>query len=245
MSWAPSPASGCMDLGQVRLLEDEAAADPSLKEFVRDMRTRLAPGKLARHEVLRQVFDVYGEALVCRLLWERLGGRLRITKIPETSEPGPDFACELDVVRQGRTVTLYFYLEVKSRDIVTAPQRLPEMTMEALEVEIELERQVGEGRRIAMAEGVIEPYRPVGDAPDYDPRSVRSPIEAIAGKAAGNFKGAQFRRGPTFALANLLRLPLPQPTPTSTGYSRMGRCSHLRRQQLPKRVSRSQHARSH
>ncbi|MCB4802181.1 hypothetical protein QO001_001442 [Methylobacterium brachiatum] len=199
----------CIDLGQVRIIEDEAETDPSLKEFVRDMRAKLAATKLARHETLRQVFDVYGEALVCRLLRARLGGRLRIAKIPESAVPGPDFACELDVVRQGRTVTLQFYLEVKSLDIVAAPQRLPEMMDDALDVRIELEKQVNAGERIAMAEGVVAPYRPVGDAPGYDDRSIRLPVEAILQKAAGNFKNAQFRRGPTFALANLLRLPLP------------------------------------
>ncbi|KTS08062.1 hypothetical protein SB2_17800 [Methylobacterium radiotolerans] len=199
----------CIDSGQVRLIEDEAAADPSLKEFVRDMRTKLASNKLARREVLRQVFDVYGEALVCRLLRERVGSRLRIAKIQETSDPGPDFACELDVDRHGRPETLRFYLEVKSLDIVAAPQRLPEMMDEALAVQVELERQVNAGKRVAMAEGEVAPHRPFGASPDYDPRSTRQAVENIVGKAASNFKNAQFRRGPTFALANLLRLPIP------------------------------------
>lgn len=200
---------GCIDLGQVRLIEDEATANTSLKEFVRDMRAKLASTKLARHEVLRQVFDVYAEALICRLLRERLGGRLRIAKIPESSVPGPDFECELDVVRQGRPETLRFYLEVKSLDIVAATQRLPEMMDDALDVQIELERQVNAGRRIAIAEGEIAPHQPFGTSSDYDPRSTRLAVENIVAKAAGNFKNAQFQRGPTFALANLLRLPIP------------------------------------
>ena len=199
----------CIDLGQVRLVEDEAAADTSLNEFVRDMRAKLASRTLARHEVLRQVFDVYGEALVCRLLRERLGGRLRIAKIPESSVPGPDFVCDLNVVRHGQALTLHFYLEVKSLDVVAAPQRLPEMLMDGVDVQIELERQIAKGKTIAMAEGVVAPHRPFGASPGYDPRSIRLPVENIVQKAAGNFKNAQFQRGPTFALANLLRLPIP------------------------------------
>lgn len=200
---------GCIDLGQVRMIEDEAETDASLKEFVRDMRAKLATRTLARHELLRQVFDVYGEALVYRLLRERVGGRLRIAKITESSVAGPDFECDLDVVRKGRTVTLHFYLEVKSLDIVDAPQRLPEMMNDAMDVEIELERLAAAGKRIAIAEGVVAPHRRFGASPGYDSRSTRQAVENIAAKAAGNFKNKQFQRGPTFALANLLRLPLP------------------------------------
>jgi hypothetical protein len=200
----------CIDLGQVRAIEDEALTDHSLATFVRDMLARLqGRTKLPRHEILRQVFDVYSEALICRLLRERTGGRLRIVKIAETSVPGPDFACEMDVRRDGETRVLRFYIEVKSLDIVAATQRLAEMLDDAMDVQIELDRQVAQGHRIAMAEGEIAPHRPFGGGAGYDAWSVRVAIENVIQKAASNFKNAQFQRGPTFALANLLRLPIP------------------------------------
>lgn len=200
----------CFDIGQVRAIEDDALADASMKVFAKDMLIKLkAPTKGPRHEVYRSVFDVYSEAIVCRLLRERSEGRLRIKKIAETAQAGPDFECELNIEHNGQIQSLSFFIEVKALDIIHAPQRLPEMLDEGMDVQIELDRQVAEGRKVAIAEGVIDPHRGYGGDPDYDCRSIRRAIENLIGKAAGNFKNTQFRRGPTFALANLLRLPLP------------------------------------
>ena len=75
------------------------------------------------------------------------------------------------------------------------------------QIEIEAQRQVG--KTIAMTEHEIAPYRRYRTDAGYDPRSVRRVIETLIEKAANNFKASQFALGPTFALANLLRLPLP------------------------------------
>ncbi|UFW43314.1 hypothetical protein [Bradyrhizobium sp. WSM471] len=200
----------CFDRGQLRAIEDAAVADTSMSIFAQEMLTKLiAQSKSPRHEVYRSVFDIYSEALLCRLLRERGSGRLRISKIPETSRAGPDFECELDTEINGEPKTLSFFIEVKSLDIVDAPQRLPEMLDAGMDAQIELDRQVAEGRQIAVVEGEISPHRRYGGDGGYDPKSVRLAIENLIQKAAGNFKNTQFMRGPTFALANLLRLPLP------------------------------------
>ncbi|MCK1301212.1 MULTISPECIES: hypothetical protein [unclassified Bradyrhizobium] len=201
----------CIDPGQVRAIEDAALADPSMQTFVQDMITKLtATSAQPRYGVYRGVFDIYSEALVCLFLRVRTGGRLTITKIPETKLAGPDFECSLDVEINGKTETLAFFIEVKSLDIVHAPQRLPEMLDEGMEVQIDVDRQIADGQRVAVGVGEIAPHRPYGNDPDYDPRSVRGTIETLIEKAAGNFKNTQFKRGPTFALANILRLPRPE-----------------------------------
>jgi len=200
----------CIDLGQVRAIEDDALTDRSMKVFTEEMLDKLlAKTASPKHEVYRSVFDIYSEALVCRLLRERTSGRLKIEKIPESSEPGPDFECELVIELNGQAQKLSFYIEVKSLDIVHAPQRIPEMHDDGMKVQIELDRQVAGGNQIAIAEGVVAPYRGYGDDADYDPMSIRAVIEKLIQKAAGNFKNTQFGRGPTFALVNSLRLPLP------------------------------------
>lgn len=200
---------GCFDFGMVRLMEDEAVGSRSMRTFVNDMLGKLrAATNQPRHEVFRQVFDVYSEALVYRLLRERGAGRFTIDKIPESRLPGPDFACRLVTERNGKEKVLEFCIEVKALDIVNAPQRLPEMLDEGMDVQIEIERQQRAGNRVAVAAGEIAPHRPYGKADGYDPRSIRQVIETLIEKAAQNFKSKQFQRGPTFALANLLRLPL-------------------------------------
>ena len=151
------------DPGQVRAIEDDAVTDLSMKTFAQEMLGKLtAKTKSPRHEVYRSVFDIYSEALVCRLLRERAKGRLRITKIAETDQAGPDFECELDTEINGQPRTLSFYVEVKSLDIVDAPQRLPEILDDGMDVQIELDRQIAGGRRIATAEGELAPHRRYG-----------------------------------------------------------------------------------
>ena len=201
---------GCFDFGMVRRMEDEAVRDRSMQTFVDDMLRKLrAATNKPRHEVFRQVFDVYSEALVYRLLRERGGGRLTIEKIPETKVPSPDFACKLVTGDSGEERVLQFFIEVKALDIVDAPQRLPDMLDEGMQVQIEIEQQQRAGRRVAIASSEIAPYRRFRTEKGYDPRSIRQVIETLIDKAARNFKSTQFEHGPTFALANLLRLPLP------------------------------------
>lgn len=78
-----------------------------------------------------------------------------------------------------------------------------------MDAQLDLERQRRDGKSIAMAETEIAPYRPYKSDRGYDPRSARGVIETLIEKGNNNFKATQFALGPTFALANLLRLPLP------------------------------------
>jgi hypothetical protein len=200
----------CFDYGIIRLMEDDAVEDKQMRGFVESMIERLRAGKKLRgRKVFPAVFEIYSEALVYHVLRERAGSILTISKIAEGDEPSPDFECVLKVGGVGREEReLTFYIEVKTLDIVDAPQRLDQMSDEGCELQIEIERQQRQGRRLAMAERVIAPYRKFAGGPGYDSRSPRMVIETLGEKAARCFKSTQFRRGPTFALANLLRLPL-------------------------------------
>lgn len=202
----------CFDMGMLRVMEDQAVLDIEMKAFISSMLARMK--KKARtpdHEVFRATFDIYSEAIVYHLLKTRTGDKLRIKKIPEAKTPTPDFECELDVVVNNQTRTLKFYIEVKAFDIVDAPQRYPEMLNEGMEAQIDLERQKAQGRRVAITTTELAPYKPYGEDPEYSPWSLRNVIEVLINKAKNNFKSSQFQCGPTFALANLMRLsPLGQ-----------------------------------
>ncbi len=198
----------CIDMGQLRRIEDEAFTDASMNTFVADMlRLLTTKSKNSKTEIYRQVFDVYSEALVCRLLRQRSGPNLTIEKIPETKAAGPDFKCELRPDGDA-TKAIEFYIEVKSLDVVDAPYRIPEMQSQDLDRNLELEDKLEKRGGVVIVEGEIAPNRGIGNDPDYDPRSVRKNIELVAQKASSNFKPSQFKRGPTFALANVIRLNL-------------------------------------
>jgi hypothetical protein len=198
----------CLDRGMLQAMDDEAVDDPTMKTFVNEMLERLqAKIPHPRHKIYPAVLEIYSEALVYRLLKERVGAGLRITKIPRN---GPDFECVLQYDEPGVGLRdLTFYIEVKTLDIVNPTHRREEMLDEGLDTHVELERQRLAGKTVAMAEQVIAPYRKGDDDDAYDCRSPRQVIQTLIRKAAGNFKASQFKRGPTFALASLLRLPLP------------------------------------
>jgi hypothetical protein len=108
---------------------------------------------------------------------------------------------------------LTFFIEVKTFNVVDAAWRLQDMREDALDAQVELERQANTGRKVAIAMHPIQPYHRFvknrGSDPEYDPYSVRDVICMLIDKAVSAFKVSQFERGPTFALASLLRLPLP------------------------------------
>ncbi len=124
-----------------------------------------------------------------------------MARVPEENDLTPDFKCALDDVPE-------FYIEVKSLDIADGKFRHDEMMRESIDTTVELERQRSDGRRVSIAEGVIDTYRKLSDA-DYDPRSLIRVIDTLREKFRRAFKPEQFTRGPTFALAVIDRLLLP------------------------------------
>lgn len=186
----------CIDIGMVRVFEDRAVVDPVMQKFVDEMCMKLkTKGPRPRYQILRQVFDVYSEALVYQLIRERGGSRINVEKTPETSEPTPDFSVDLVTDDTDQQNKLSFFVEVKSLDVVHAPQRLPEMLDDGMDAQIELERQLFDGKNVAIAMTEVTPYRPyVGPADhgqgaarrvirnDYDPRSTRRVIENLISK---------------------------------------------------------------
>jgi hypothetical protein len=209
----------CFDLGAIRQLEDAACGDPTLRSMLKIARNRLGP--VSPHpalEALSEVFENYSEALIYQKLMERGGGRLRVQRIDDSSQSNPDFECWLRPADEGGSeCELHFFIEVKTLNIVDASLRSRDMRDDAIDAHVNLEGQINEGRRFAFATNAVAPYlwwtkdgRRSPD-PDYDRYSIRHVIETLIEKARSAFKRSQFERGPTLALVNLLRLPLPGP----------------------------------
>ena len=161
-------------------------------------------GDFVDQKAYRQVFEIYSEALAYRLLQIAGGDKLRIEKIRERDDLTPDFHCTLD--SEGKPIE--FYIEMKTLDIVHADQRHAEILDDGIIVRDNLNRQLEAGKRVAMAEGEVAPYRKYRCDEGYDPRSVRMTIDVLIEKCRSNFKTKQFQLGPTFALVNLLRMPI-------------------------------------
>ncbi len=187
-----------VDSDLLRALDLLAHDDPAYKDFVDQMVAKLAQVRSAPDIVAyNQFFEIYAEAMVLHFLRAR---GIPTSRVTDTAS-APDFRCELD---DGRP----YFVEVKSLDIVGGAFRHKQIMEDGLAPNIEIERQMREGRRVASAESEVAPYRkPFGDT-GYDAYSVKRIIDTLREKSHGAFKASQFKRGPTFALVVADRLIL-------------------------------------
>lgn len=199
-----SHSLSAIDLETLRDIDLMAHDDPAYKGFVAEMKTKLGPKIKAPNIVAyNQFFEVYGEALVLRYLRSRRGLKAeRVPVSPIKGEARPDFKCRLDDGTE-------FYIEVKTLDIVGGEFRHDEMMRDAVLTQDDLQKQVAQGKRVAMSTSEIAPYRELGDDKGYDARSLIRPINVIRDKCRSAFKPKQFEYGPTFALAIVDRLVVP------------------------------------
>lgn len=172
--------------------------DPTYGTFVGDMVAKLDSVKSAPDATAySQFFEIYAEAMVLRFL---RGRRIPTKRITDTAS-APDFECQLG---DGRS----YFVEVKALEIVDGKFRHNEIMEDGLQPNIELERQIREGKQIAMATGELAPYRKAFGAGSYDHSSQKLIIDTLREKCRQAFKPSQFKRGPTFALVVTDRLIL-------------------------------------
>lgn len=182
------------------LLEIDLLAheDPTYATFVSDMVAKLDAVKSAPDPIAySQFFEIYAEAMVLRFL----RGRDIPTKRIMDAKSAPDFECELE---DGRP----YFVEVKALEIVDGQFRHKEIMEDGLKPNIELERQIAQGKQVAMATGELAPYRKAFGAGEYDHSSLKVVIDTLREKCRQAFKRSQFKRGPTFALVVADRLIL-------------------------------------
>ncbi len=199
LGFARNHSLASVDLDTLQEIDRIGHSDADVAHYVKLLIAKVGPGTASPDVVAySQFFEIYGEALA--LLFLR-GRGLRVTRVPEEKDnPTPDFKCNLDGGPE-------FYIEVKSLDVVDGEFRHDEMMRDNIDVTVELERQQAAGRRVAIAEGIIDPFRKLGGV--YDPRSLIAVIDTLRDKSRRAFKPQQFIRGPTFALAIVDRLLLP------------------------------------
>lgn len=183
----------------LKKLEEDSYADPELKVLMGELKHGLSLiSHLSDSNNFRQAFEYYGEALVYGMLSKHFKTR----RVDAKDNSMPDFACLLPSKKE-------FFVEVKSLDIVDAPFRPNEMHEDAMQQQIELDDQVRQGQRVAMAEREIAPYKRAFHDSSYDPRSLLAVINTLINKADSAFKSTQFEQGPTFAFILADRLVIP------------------------------------
>ena len=197
---ASAHSLSAIDLETLRSLDLSAHTDDTLRRFRAELISRMKTVRSVDDVVAySQVFETYGEVIAFRYL----GSKVPTERLSERqAQPTPDFRCTPQDDKP-------FFVEVKTFDIVGGEFRNREMMEDGLEAKIELEEQVKAGKRVAFAETEIDSYRRYGETDTYDPHSLIRVIDTLRKKSWEAFKAAQFKDGPTFALAITDRLPLP------------------------------------
>lgn len=188
-----------IQLEELRAIDMLAHEDRAHRKFISQITNLLGKVKSPPDATTySQVFEHYAEALTLKFLRDRGVPTKRI----EDDVSAPDFECHLE---DGRC----FFVEVKALEIVGGASRQNEIMNAGLDVHVEIERQLREGKSIAWATGEVAPYRKQFDDKDYDPCSRKRVIDTLREKCRSAFKSSQFKRGPTFACALVDRLVIP------------------------------------
>ncbi|MBJ7446260.1 MAG: hypothetical protein JHC81_01895 [Brevundimonas sp.] len=193
-----------VDVGILRQIEDDSVSNPDTAAIVNEALSHLKGRTLLTSIQAAAMYDVYGEALVQRLLRQRFGEALTIRKV-KSKTSAPDFECVLAVDNQrGRTTPLTFYVEVKTLDVAGGAATHDLARETALDVNIDLESQIEGGKRVAFAAREMAPWRRPGDR-DYRSDSLRFIAERCIDRCKNVFKATQFKLGPTFACIVFVR----------------------------------------
>lgn len=198
-----------VDLGLLRQIEDDAVVHPDTMTMVRDALKVLRNKALQPEAATAQMFDIYGEAVVQRLVRRTLKGLVTIEKVVSKTA-APDFKCVLSRNADPQVLSndLTFYIEVKTLDLAGGIHGHLKVRDEALDREIDLEQQIRSGEKIAFAMGETAPWRRPNDKV-YDAHSLRMLIERMIERAENVLSATQFKQGPTFACLNLVRTTTP------------------------------------
>jgi hypothetical protein len=165
----------------------DAAATETVQKRIEEIR-EWADRCLAQIDNVNN-FVVLKEKFSELLMFTKLARRYATEAIPERATPTPDFRVQFK--------TLELFVEMKSLNLLKPEVNLRTIMNDALESKIETERQIKQGRRVAMSAFVIQPYRR-GD--DYKPDSTTAVVEALIEKVDQNIGKDQFGFGPTILL---------------------------------------------
>jgi len=189
-----------MGLGQMQVVDELGVTDDGATVLHRNLLDKLQVAQEATDAALTrslaQAFEAFGEAWAYR----RLSRCMKISKIPEGDDPGPDFRCELD----GRE----FFVELKTPDIVSGDFHHEQMMKAATESQIDLDEQVRAGKRVAMVTGCIDPFQKPGDS-SYESTDLTLVIKTLRDRVRASFEAPQFSSGTTFALMFMARYVIP------------------------------------
>lgn len=182
-----NPTLDAFDSDYCKILDSLAASDAFVKDRVDKALAELElAGEINYSDHYRTAFDAYNEAV---LYYEIQKRGFKITNIPETSTPTPDFKVEYSFKDwEQKEVTETAYIEVKSLSFADGNLEYQRVQDAALDANIHSESQRNRGRRICSSEYCVSPL-------GSKDTGWTSEIEILNRKIEQNIKQAQYEYG--------------------------------------------------
>lgn len=178
----------------VKSIESASVNYPVLLDYVKKLHQIIdRPNFALNANHTNEFAQLLGEAQFFLLCAER---SISINRIPETTHKTPDFHYKIDHID--------IFFEVKTLSIVEGHRGINRDLESSLDAQIELEKQIAEGRRVAFAISESQPY---GDKPYKNKGQLTAVIETLIEKTRQNIKLEQFANPYTFLIINLSLIP--------------------------------------
>jgi hypothetical protein len=179
----------------VRSVESASITYPILSQYIKKMQKIVSRSNFALNaDHTNEFVQLLGEAHFFLLCAER---GISLNRVPEGTNKTPDF--------HHPTNDIDIYFEIKTPSVVDGRIGINRALESFLDAQIELEKQVAAGKRVASAISVIQPY---GDRPYKSNNGIISAvIETLIEKTRQNIKLEQFINPNTFLVVNLCLIP--------------------------------------
>lgn len=177
----------------LRSVETASLSNPVLVQYVNTMHEIVSRSNFALSaDNTNEFSQLLGEAHFSLLCAER---KISLERVPQGRHKTPDF--------HYHTNQIDLYFEVKTLSVVDGSFGINRHLDNTLNDQIELERQMNTGKRVAIVSSVMQPY---GNKP-YINGTIFAVIKTLIEKISQNIKTGQFSNPLTFLVVNLSMLP--------------------------------------
>ena len=199
-----NPLLDCFDQNDLGQLDMMAETNSFLAEKKKKILGLIKEIDISYHPKLKSAYNEYSEAMTYLRLKNSFG---QVNRIPEGDGKTPDFKIEFSHNDNNKTEICTIYAEFKSLSFSSNNLNYIKTMEQGLNAQIDIERQLKEGRQIGFGTTKIQPL--YNDNKNYDSTSTKYAIETLIEKIEQNIKKGQYLFGETVLIVDLKQLTLP------------------------------------
>ncbi len=200
-----NPLLNSFELEKLETLDREAVSDTFIADKKNKILDLIKDTKIDFDPKLKSAYDEYSEALTYLMLKSKFPS---VDRVPEKKgENTPDFKIEFTCDNKTEIQNCIIYAELKSMSFTDGNLNYKKTMEQGLESQIDIERQLKKGSKVAFGIVEIQPLHKGNKK--YDPYSTRYAIETLIDKIEQNIKEGQYSLGDTVLIVDLKQLTLP------------------------------------